>query len=75
MTLNNDSNQNLEDSVKLEDEGSLISRGSPFIQLKSFFKGYENHLTEVVLSERLLDILGYTTDSFASAVLAEGLPQ
>ena len=46
----------------------------PFIQLKSVFKGYENHLVEVVCNELLLKVLGYTVDSFVSMILTEGFP-
>ena len=47
----------------------------PFIQLISCFKGHDNLLTGVVVSETLLEVLGYTIDSFISIVLREGLPE
>ena len=47
----------------------------PFIQLKSCFKGHDNLLTGIVISETLLEVLGHTIDSFVSIVLREGLPE
>jgi len=47
----------------------------PCLQFKTHFRGYENHLTEVVLNEKFLQMVGYTPEAFASVVLSEGLPE
>ena len=47
----------------------------PFIKFKTLFKGYENRLSEILLSETLLQMLGYSNEYFACSVLKEGLPQ
>ena len=47
----------------------------PCIQLNSHFKGYENRLSKICFNEKFILLLGYTTDSFASVILREGIPQ
>lgn len=47
----------------------------PCIQLTSLFKGYENRLSKISFNEKIIQFLGYTTDSFASNILREGIPR
>lgn len=47
----------------------------PCLQFKTQFRGYENHLAEVVVNEKFLQALGYSMEAFATVVLNEGLPQ
>ena len=72
--------------LRLEDEkqfamenndtrGEEIWIQQPFIQLESCFKGHDNLLTGIIVSETLLEVLGHTIDSFVSIVLREGLPE
>ena len=53
----------------------LFKSQHPFIQLRSSFRGFENRLTEMMITESLVQCLGYTVESFVSTVLTEGLPQ
>jgi len=48
--------------------------GFPYIHLRSSFRGFQTELDEVLANDRLLQILGYTTEDFASTVVNEGLP-
>ncbi len=48
--------------------------GFPYINLRSSFRGFQTELDEIIVNDRLLQILGYTTGDFASTVVNEGLP-
>jgi len=47
----------------------------PVLELRSCFRGSRTELVEVVLTEKFLQLFGYSVDSLASIVLIEGLPQ
>jgi len=47
----------------------------PYIHLRSSFRGFQTELDEIIVNDRLLQILGYTTEDFASAVVNEGIPK
>ncbi len=45
------------------------------LKLKSYFRGSENHLTEIIINENLVRMLGYSPENFSSLILSEGLPE
>jgi hypothetical protein len=47
----------------------------PYIHLRSSFRGSQTELDEIIVNERLLQLLGYSTEDFASAVINEGFPK
>jgi len=45
------------------------------IQFKSYFRGSETRLTQIVVNENLVKMLGYDQENFISQILNEGLPE
>jgi len=45
------------------------------IQFRSYFRGSESRLTQIIVNESLIQMLGYNVETFCSQVLSEGLPE
>jgi len=47
----------------------------PFMEYKSQLKNGKIQLSEIIFNEKFLTEIGFSTETFASAVFQEGLPK
>lgn len=71
-----DSNgQNESQSSKVDTRKTKLMENHPSICFTSVLNGQNDGLTEISINQKFLSEIGYSTDSFASTVLQEGIPQ
>jgi len=61
--------------LKTEVQGKYFKEKEGIIQLKSFFRGSESRLAQIIVNENLIKMLGFDQENFISQTLNEGLPE
>jgi len=61
--------------LKTEVQGKYLKEKEGIIQLKSYFRGSESRLAQIIINENLIKMLGFDQENFISQTLNEGLPE
>jgi len=61
--------------LKTEVQGKYFKEKEGIIQLKSYFRGSESRLAQIIVNENLIKMLGFDQENFISQTLNEGLPE
>ena len=59
----------------IQAQGKHLKMKECFIQFKSYFRGSESRLTQIIVNEDFVKMLGYDLEKFISQILNEGLPE
>lgn len=60
---------------KTEQKKKDLFEAYPCLELQFRLKNHQSQLNEIIFDERFIKELGYSTDSFITTVLNEGIPQ